>query len=285
MRPTRISLLILGLSLPASGALAELKLPRVSQKATVMQTVGLTDITVTYSRPGVKGRTIWGDLVPYDQPWRTGANEATTIQVSEDILLGGQKLPAGTYALLTIPAKDGWQVVVSKDKDLWGSNGYKQENDVLRFKAQPTTTSESVEWMTFGFENLTWNSADLVLRWEKLRLTMPVANDDLDQVVANARSEVASAKADDWRTPYQAANFLFTASLEPALTSTWAKKSAEIDGNYQNLTLMAKIAAKEGKTKDAITYAEKAIKAGKESKEKVDTSATEKLLAQWTAKP
>jgi hypothetical protein len=277
--------LVAALSLIAAGAQAELKLPRVSQNAKVTQTVGLTDITLTYSRPGVKGRTIWGELVPYDQPWRTGANEATTITVSDDIMMGGQKLPAGTYALVTIPGKDGWQLAVNKEKELWGAYEYKQENDVLRFKAVPTMTTDAVEWMSFGFENLTYNSADLVLRWEKLKLVMPIANDDLDQVVANAKTEVAAAKTDDWRTPYQAANFLFTASIEPALSSTWAKKSTTVEGNYQNLTLMAKIAAKEGKTKDAIGYAEKAIKAGKEATEKVDTSATEKLLAQWTAKP
>jgi hypothetical protein len=284
MRLFRTSLLILALALPAGGAFAELKLPRVSQNSTIKQTVGLTDITVTYSRPGVKGRVIWGELVPYDQPWRTGANEATTITLSEDVMIGGTKLAAGSYALLTIPGKEEWQVVVNKDKDMWGSNGYKAESDLVRIKVKPTA-AEHMEWMAFGFENLTFNSADLVLRWEKLRLAIPITNDDLEQVVTNAKAEVAAAKPDDWRAPYRAANFMFDASLEPALTAEWAKKSAAIEGNYQTLTLMAKIAAKDGKTKDAIAHAEKAIKAGKESKEKVDTSGTEKLLSQWTAKP
>lgn len=284
MRPVRILFPALALALIAGTAFAELKLPRVSQNSTVKQTVGLTDITITYSRPGVKGRAIWGDLVPYDQPWRTGANEATTITASEDVMIGGSKLAAGSYALLTIPGKDEWQIVVNKDKDMWGSNGYKQESDVLRIKVKPTA-AEHTEWMAFGFENMTWTSCDLVLRWEKLRVAIPITNDDIDQVIASAKTEVGAAKTDDWRTPYRAANFFFDASLEPGLTAEWAKKSVGIEGAYSNLTLMAKLAAKDGKTKEAVSYAEKAIKAGKESKERVDTSATEKLLAQWTAKP
>ena len=118
-----------------SSSNAELKLPRVSPGATVSQTIGTTDLTVEYSRPGVKGRVIWGDLVPFDKPWRTGANEATRFTTTDAITFGGQPLPAGTYALLTIPAKDEWTIVLNSEKDLWGAFQYKPDKDVLRFKS------------------------------------------------------------------------------------------------------------------------------------------------------
>ena len=105
------------LTLLAPSAFAQLKLPRVSQKASVTQTIGLTDVTVTYSRPGVKGRTIWGDLVPYDKVWRTGANEATSIAFARDVTINGKALPAGTYSLHTIPGKASWAVIFNKKVD------------------------------------------------------------------------------------------------------------------------------------------------------------------------
>jgi hypothetical protein len=118
-------------------AQAELKLPRPSPKATVTQTIGYTDVTVAYSRPGVKARVIWGSLVPYDKPWRTGANEATTFTCSEEITFEGKKLPAGTYSLFTIPGHKMWTVVLNKEKDLWGAYEYKPEQDILRAEVQP----------------------------------------------------------------------------------------------------------------------------------------------------
>lgn len=264
-------------------ASAELKLPRVSPKTTLTQTVGLTDITLNYSRPGVKNRKIWGELVPYGEPWRTGANEATTITLSEDVTVSGQKVPAGTYSLLTIPAAEGaWTVALNKDKDLWGANGYKQENDVLRVQITPTAGPHQ-EWMAFSVENLKTNGADLVLAWEKLRLAIPIATDDVEQSVAHVKAEVAAAKADDWRTLYRSSDFLFSNGVEPALAAEYAEKSVKIAPGYLNLSLLARIKAKEGKTKDAIQYANQAIKAGKEGKDKMDTRPTERLVSEWMA--
>ena len=117
-------------------ALAQLELPRVSPKATVSQTVGLTDVTITYCRPSVRGRTIWGGLVPYDEVWRTGANEATTITFTDDVTIDGNKLPAGTYGLFTVPGKDEWTVVFNKGAKQWGAYEYKQDQDALRIKVE-----------------------------------------------------------------------------------------------------------------------------------------------------
>jgi len=113
-------MIALALVITAS-AMAQVRTPRPSPNATLTQSVGLTDITIKYSRPGVKGRTIWGGLVPYDAVWRTGANEATTITFSDDVTVGGTKVPKGTYALFTVPGRDTWDVVLNKQGEQWGA--------------------------------------------------------------------------------------------------------------------------------------------------------------------
>jgi len=265
---------------PAAGA--PVQLPRVSPKATVTQTIGLTDLTVTYSRPGVKGRKIWGDLVPYDKPWRTGANEATTFTNSTEIEFGGKKLAAGTYALLTIPAKDKWTVVLNQESDLWGSNEYKKEKDVLRVDVKPTG-AEPQEWMALTFEDLTPQSGNLVLRWEKLRVAVPITVDANGMALASARTAIAEMKPDDWQTPYQAANWCLGADTALEEGRTWLDKSLAIQKTYNNLNCLARWEMKSGHKTEAIAAAKQAIAAGKASKEKVDVAPTEKLLSDWMA--
>lgn len=261
---------------------AELVLPRVSQKAVVTQTIGTTDLTLTYSRPGVKGREIWGALVPYDKPWRTGANEATTFATTDDITVAGQKLPAGTYSFFTLPSVGDWTVIFSRQKELWGAVDYDPKQDALRVTVKPSA-AEPVEWMRLGFENLATGSCDLVFRWEKLQVAVPIQIEVNTKVLANCRAEIAAAKADDWRTPYRAASWCFDAGVAPEEGSAWLEKSLTIQKTYQNLTLKARWLAKDGKKKDAIATAQDAVAAGKASKEKIDTAATEKLIADWTA--
>ena len=266
----------------APPASAQPWLPRVSPNATVMQTIGLTNFTVTYSRPGVKGRVIWGDLVPYDKPWRTGANEATSFTCTDEIQFGGQKLPAGTYSLVTIPGKETWAVALNSDKDLWGAFEYKQEKDVMRVQVKPTA-AEHREWMEFQFENLTPNSGDLVLRWEKLALAVPIVVDANGKALANARAAMDTAKANNWRTPYQAASYTLNNEVSMEEGQKWLEKSLAVEENFQNLSLLARWHMKTGRKKEAIATAKKAIAAGKASKTTVDTAPTEKLLAEWVA--
>ena len=277
MRLSLIAAVLLAYAAAASTATADLRLPRVSPNATLSQTIGVTDMTLTYSRPGVKGRVIWGGLVPYDKPWRTGANEATTFTTSTPIQFGGKPLAAGTYALLTIPGKDQWQVVINSDKDMWGSNGYTKDKDVLRVTVTPTTV-EPTEWMQFTFEDLTTGSANLVLRWEKLKIAVPITV-DLDKIVADA----GAAVDDGWRTPFRAAQYCFDNNVSLDKGKAWLDKSLAMEQRYQNLNLLARWQMKDGRKNDAIATAKKAVAAGKTDKDKPDTAATEKLIADWTA--
>lgn len=261
---------------------AQLRLPRVSPSASVTQTIGTTDITVAYARPGVKGRAIWGGLVPYDTPWRTGANEATRLTITDPIQFGGKELAAGTYALLTIPGKDEWTVAINPEKDLWGAYQYKPEQDVLRVTVKPTVV-EPQEWMQFTFEDLTPNSANLVLRWESLRVAVPIAVNVTDLALASARMAIAAAKADDWRTPYQAAGYCMTNDVALDEGKQWLEKSLAVQQTYANMGLKARWLAKDGKRAEAIKAAEKAIELAKASKDKPDTGSLEKLVEEWKA--
>lgn len=256
--------------------------PRPSPGAKVTQTVGTTDLTVAYSRPGVKGRAIWGALVPYGQPWRTGANEATQFICSDDIMVEGQKLPAGTYAFVTIPSADSWVVAFSSQKEMWGAFAYEPKNDVLRVTVKPVA-AEHVERMQFTFDDPTPESTTLNLRWEKLSVPVKITVDTNGKTLASARAAVAAAKPDDWRTPYRAAAWAFDAGVAPDDVTVWANAANKVKDNFQTAGLLARLAAKGGDTKTAATLMKKSIAFGKAdttvAKEQVENY--EGMLKQW----
>jgi len=263
---------------------AELTLPRPSPNASVSQTIGITTLTLTYSRPGVKGRVIWGGLVPYDSLWRTGANDPTSLTTSDDIMVAGQKLAAGKYAIVTLPRRGEWAVAFSTQKDLQSTTNYDPKQEVLRVTAMPDTNQPHQEWMWLGFDDLTPGSCNLVLRWQRLRLAVPITVDVNASVLAAARKEVPNAQRDAWRTPFRAASYCLDNSTALAEGAEWLEQSLAIEKNYSNLALKARWLAKDGKQKEAIAAAKEAIAAGKVAKPPADTAATEKLLAEWTAK-
>jgi len=264
-------------------AQAELTLPRPSPKATVSQTVGLTDFTVTYSRPGVKGRKIWGGLVPYAEKWRLGANEATSFVSSGDATVGGKPVPAGEFSIYTIPAESEWTFVVTTETGFWNTLTFAPDKEVARFTATPQSAPDE-EWMRFSFENLSMNGADLVLRWEKLRIAIPIEVKTHDHAMANIRAALAEAKADDWQTPYRAAQYCFNAGVNHDEAMAWAEKAVATQETYFNLRLLADMKMKAGKAKEAIAAAEKAIKVGKADPDKPDTGPTETKLSEWKSR-
>lgn len=257
----RRTIILISILLIASAALAQqapaLKLPRPSPKASVMQTVGLTDITVQYSRPGVKGRQIWGALVPYDKVWRAGANEATTIQFSDEVVIGGTKLPAGLYSIHTIPGKDEWTVIFNSVAEQWGSYSYDAAKDVVRVKVKPEK-ADFREWMSFEFADLTTDAGKLVLRWENVAVPVTITTNSTAKAFANIRSALAAAKPDDWNIAYRAAGFAFeNNAMNDA--ETWLAQSLKAKETMAGLWLKARMLQKAGKKADAIATAEKAL--------------------------
>ena len=271
---------------PAVAAPAPLALPAPSPGASVTQTIGTTDFSLKYSRPGVKGRAIWGTtLVPYDGPWRTGANAATTLVTTGDATVEGQPLPAGTYAIVTFAGKDSWIVAFSKQKGLWQGTTYDPKEDALRVTVKPEP-AEHVEWMQFTFDTTSPTETQLALRWEKLRVPIRIAVDVNAKVLKDCRTAVAAAAADDWRTPYRAANWCFDNGQALDEAAAWGAKSLAMKENFQTLSLAAKMNAKAGKQKQAVDQMTKAIALGKADKDLVaaQIEPMEKLLAEWTAK-
>lgn len=262
----------------------EIKFPNVSQKASVTQTIGLTDVAINYYRPGVKGRVIWGDLVPYDKVWRTGANNATTIEFSNEVMIEGNKLAAGKYGLFTIPGKDEWVFIFSKQADIWGDYGYKDSEDVLRVKVKPEE-APFCEWMMFGFGDLTEDSAKVMLHWEKLMVGFTVKVDTKGMIVKSIEKVMDRY----WTPAYRSADYAFSnGMLDNA--KKWIDVSVGIKTVYWNMVLKAKIYKQMAKTKkeeaEATKILEKAILLGKELPENQQSYVEEgkKLLQEWKTK-
>lgn len=285
MKPTSVAPLALAALLVAGSASAQatVKLPRPSQKAQVMQTVGLTDVTVTFSRPGVKGRVIWGDLVPYDKVWRTGANEATTVVFSTDVKVNGQPLKAGTYSLHTIPTKGDWTVIFNTQADLWGSYAYNDSADALRLTVKPEAHAFT-EWMELSFPSIAADKATLALDWEKLRVPVEIQVNTVENALANARAAMASLAPDDNATAYRCASFAFDNNVAPQEAAQWVDKSIAIKETWLNLRLKANMMARDGKPKEAVGYAQRAVKAGKGNAPEEELAKIEKLIAEWKSK-
>ena len=299
-------------SFAASAAHAQqqsLRLPRPSPKASVTQTLGVTDLTITYSRPGVKGRTIWGDppasapagtatlddararpkeaaVVPYGRVWRTGANEATTFTVTDDVLVNGQPLKAGTYSLHTIPGRDEWTIIFNSDPGQWGSFQYDEKKDVLRVKARPQPAADAQEWLAFQVDPAGESSARVNIRWEKLTVPFTVEVKDVAALtLAKARETLAAARADDWQTPLQAANYMLNNKLDLGQALTWAEQSIKARENFNNLNLKARILAAQGKRAEAVAAGEKAVQVGRAANANAQAIANfEKTLAEWKTK-
>jgi DUF2911 family protein len=267
----------------ASAAAAQqqpLSVPRLSPNASVSQTIGITEVTLHYSRPGVKGRKVWGDLVPYGQVWRTGANENTTIAFSTPVTIEGHLLPAGLYGLQTIPAENDWTVIFSKDAELWGAFDYKQEHDALRVQVKPVP-ADFQERMGFEFSDLTDTSAKVVLRWEKLSVPFSVQVDTPKLVAEAARSALR------WQTALQAANYCVQNDTCLDDASRWIDASIALEPNFANQRAKAMLLAKKSDFKGAVAAGETALAAAKtmaQPPQAQQVTDLEKSVADWKKK-
>jgi hypothetical protein len=247
---------LLALGAPASAQSAP-ELPPASPPAKVEQQVGLTKFTVAYSSPGVKGRQIWGELVPYDELWRTGANAATTFEASRDFTFGGTRVPAGTYALYSIPGKTSWTVILNKNPNASGTRGYDEKNDVARVTATPAQ-SPARERMTFLFANTTDDATRLDLEWDTLRVSVPIAVDTRAQAMGN----IDKSLADAWRPHFSSARYLLDSGGDLNQAIGYIDTSISIKPTWWNNWVKAQILAKQGKRSDAVAAAEQAQKLG-----------------------
>lgn len=279
-------------------AFAQLTLPRESSRQEIAQTVGDTKISIVYHRPSVKARQIWGCtstdvvpkggvtypcLVPYGQVWRTGANENTTFEVSRDVTVNGQPLPAGKYGLHTIPNRDEWIVIFSKDNDDWGSYTYDEKKDALRVKAKPQT-GDFQETMSLDFGDVTPNTAKVVVRWEKIAVPFTVNVGDVPtRTLAMIREAITNRKPDDVRPLNQGASYVLNSKLRSNYEEAvgWLDTSIKARETFGNLSTQARLLAEMGKIKEAIVAGEKAVAIGRNATPPANTADFEKTLAEW----
>lgn len=254
------------------------ELPAASPKARVEQRVGLTDFAVDYSSPGVKGRQIWGALVPYGELWRTGANRATKLEASGDFNFGGTKVAAGTYSLFSIPGEKEWTVVLNGVADLPGTRGYDQGKDVARVKVVPEKAPPR-ERMTFIFSDTTDDATRLDLEWAGVRVSVPIGVDTAQQAAAN----IDAAVGDAWRPHFASARYLLESDGDLTKARQYIDTSIDIKPTWWNTWWKAQILAKQGDKKEAVAAAQEAqqLGAGDEIYDGFFAEGVKKSIAEW----
>lgn len=254
---------LLALAVIFSGTAFGQDLPMPSPTATLQQRVGLTDFTVVYSRPGVKDREIFGELVPYNKMWRTGANANTTIEFSTDIMFSGKSVPAGKYSLITIPGESEWTIILNKKTDMWGTGGYDEAQDVARIKIESGET-DMTETLTIDFSNILSETADLTLSWAETEVKVPMRVEVKETAMANIDKAIADADADTkWRVYRNAANYFYNNKMEMGKALDYANKSiAANDESWYSYWLKAEIQAEMKNYKEAMSSAKKAKEIG-----------------------
>jgi len=239
-----ILLALIAQTTPVAAQAFYLTVPFGSQRASVTQTIGLTNISVTYDRPGVDGRKIWGGLVPYDSVWRAGANVNTVLAFTSPVTINGKQLPAGRYGLFMLPTPEQWTVIISKEANAWGHFSYNEGEDVLRFTATPGA-GEMTERLEYTFDDPKVDAVTVTLRWEKLALPFTISVNSTQVVMDSLQQQLRGLPKffpDAWR---QASAWAFNHD-QLATASAWADTAIGLGANYQNLMLKSRILAKEG---------------------------------------
>ena len=239
----------------------QLDLPRQSQRAQITQRIGITDITITYHRPLVKGRKIWGGLVPYGQVWRAGANENTTISFPSDVTIEGQRLAAGTYGLHMIPSEDQWTVIFSQMHTAWGSFSYKQSEDALRVSVKPQA-ADFHNALTYDFDQLQPDSAVVVMSWDKLAVPFKVSVDVNKVVEASLHNQLRGLSQYTWDAWDDAATYLVDNKMDLNEALKDEDNSIQNEERFENLMTRSRILDAMDKTSEASAARDKALGMG-----------------------
>ncbi|MBS1948555.1 MAG: DUF2911 domain-containing protein [Bacteroidetes bacterium] len=275
MKKFVLSLAILSFCYLQSSA-QQIKTPAPSPPQFVKQDFGLSSIELSYSRPGVKGRSVFGDLVPYGKVWRTGANSATTITFGDDVIIGDKKIPAGKYGLLTIPGAQEWTIIITKQLDVTSPAAYKQDQDVVRLTARADDLPFPIENFTILFSNVTANSCDLQLVWDRTVVSFPIKTEIDSKIMA----QIDEAMNKDNKPYFAAAMYYLDNGRDLNKALEWFNKATEQSPTaffifYQKAKCLAKL----GKKQDAIAVAQKSMQLAKDAKNDDYVALNEKLIA------
>lgn len=248
----------------AGQSFAQIKSPQPSPLATVNQLVGLTDITVVYSRPGVKGRTIFGDIVAFDQLWRTGANRATKVTFSTDVKISGQEIKAGSYSLFTIPGKNEWTVLFNSVADMSGTSAYKEENNVATFKINLVVLNDMVETFTIDFSHLEGANGQMNISWERTKISFNIETNSNELV--NKQIKELIIDGPDAGSYFAAAKHYYDTNQEMEKALEWINQAILKRPNaFWYIHQKAKIEAKLGMKKEAVKTATLSMQMAKDN--------------------
>jgi hypothetical protein len=257
----RLTLLLVAALLTADVSAQGLKLPALSPSCKLVQDFSTSSIEISYSRPSMRGRKIFGELVPYGLVWRTGANSATKVKFGEDVILGGQEIKAGEYALYTIPELKEWTVILNKGVGNWGQYGYDTKDDVARFKVVPKMKEGNTQTFMINITNITYSTCNIEIAWEKTKLVIPVKSNNEERLNASIDKAINTPPA----LPYfSAANYYFETNQKLDVAYDYVNKALETNPKaYYMWNLKARIAQKLGKKQEAIAAAQKSIETSK----------------------
>ncbi len=260
---------------------AQIRTPSASPGAKVEQSVGLTSIVVDYSRPSAKGRKVFGDLVPFGQLWRTGANQGTKVTFNDDVKIEGKDLKKGKYALFTIPGEMEWKIIFHKNADLNVPGGaeYKESDEALRVSVKSTATAAMTESFTVGFDQLRDAGAEMYIAWEKTRVSVNIDAMTDGKVMASINQVMSGPSANDYMS---AANYYSSSGKDINKAVEWAAKAVSMGANqYWNLRAYSLILAKAGKYNDAIAAAKESLTKATAEKNNDYIKMNETSIAEW----
>ncbi len=246
---------------------AQITKANLSPQLKIEQQVGLANFTVEYGRPGMKGRTIFGSLIPYGKVWRTGANSSTKFSIDKQVTIAKQTIPAGSYALYSIPGRDEWTIIIHKNTKLWGAGGYNDKDDLLRFKIPVTKLKDTQETLNIIFENFHANGGDLVISWENTKIILPVFVDtdaltfkEIEEKIIKVTKPIKAG------TYFDAAQFYYHKKKDLKLAQKWFDKAIELRPNaFWYVYYRAELAYTLNDFKTAKTYVTKSLAMAKES--------------------
>ncbi len=263
MRQLFLSALLIATAMTTYGQ-SPLKLPALSPGAKITQDFSVSNIEISYSRPSMRGRKIFGDVVPFGKVWRTGANAATKVKIGEELMIGGMKLKAGEYALYTIPGKDKWEVILNTGVGNWGADGYSKDNDVAHFFIKPSTMENTVvQTFTISITDITFSSCKIELAWERTKVVIPVIANNNEDIEVNIDKAVNHPPKQT--LPYfQSANYYYETDRKIDVAKIYVDKAIEQDSKaFYIWYLKARIERKLGNNAEAIVAARKSMELAK----------------------
>ncbi len=284
LKKTLSAVALTGILLTGNTTRAQLSMPEPSPSATIRQKIGFTDLTIKYSRPAVKGRMIFGKLVPYGELWRTGASDATILTISEPMTVAGKPLSAGSYSLFTIPTRTEWTVILNSYTEGHGTAGYEAKNDVLRFTVKPDSSARFYESFTIEVQELVKNQANLYLTWANTSVHFPLVSNADERITAEILQRTATATDEQPGVFFQAALYYLETGKDTKQALAWATKAATLKPAFNYLQVQAKLLARSGDYKAAIAAARKSSELAAEKKFTEVVAQNNQLIAEWERK-